>query len=74
MIGIGTEPSSDYPLSIGKSNSNISLTGNNDLSITTNNTNSEVQAKDLKFTSSLSSNNIKIYWDSKLQSLVFARG
>ena len=29
--------------------------------------------KDLKFTSSLSSNNIKIYWDSALQSLVFAR-
>lgn len=74
MIGIGTEPSSDYPLSIGKSNSNISLTGKNNLSITTSDTNSEVQARDLKFTSSLSSNNIKIYWDSKLQSLVFARG
>lgn len=74
MIGIGTEPSSDYPLSIGKNNSFISLLGNNDLSITADNTNSEVQATDLKFTSSLSSNNIKIYWDSKLQSLVFARG
>lgn len=74
MIGIGTEPSLDYQLSIGKNNSFISLLGNNDLSITADNTNSEVQARDLKFTSSLSSNNIKIYWDSKLQSLVFARG
>ena len=74
MIGIGTEPSSDYPLSIGKNNSFISLLGNNDLSITANNTNSEVQAKDLKFTNSLYGDNIKIYWDSALQSLVFARG
>ena len=74
MIGIGTEPSSDYPLSIGKSDSKISLTGKNGLSITTSDTNSEVQAKDLKFTNSLYGDNIKIYWDSKLQSLVFARG
>ena len=74
MIGIGTKPSSDYPLSIGKNNSFISLLGNNDLSITANNTNSEVQARDLKFTNSLYGDNIKIYWDSKLQSLVFARG
>ncbi len=72
-IGIGTEPSSDYSVSIGKANSNTSLLGNNDLSITADKTNSKVQAKDLKFTNSLSDNNIKIYWDSALQSLVFAR-
>ena len=72
-IGIGTEPSLEYSVSIGKADSNVTITGNNDLSITADKTNSKVQAKDLKFTNSLSSDNIKIYWDSALQSLVFAR-
>ena len=73
-IGIGTE-STPTSVTIGKSDSSssVTITGNNDLSITADKTNSKVQAKDLKFTSSLSSNNIKIYWDNALQSLVFAR-
>ena len=72
-IGIGTEPSLEYSVSISNADSNISLLGRNDLSITADKTNSKVQAKDLKFTNSLSGDNIKIYWDSALRSLVFAR-
>ena len=73
-IEIGTE-STPTSVTIGKSDSssNVTITGNNDLSITASDTDSKVQAKDLKFTNSLSDNNIKIYWDSALQSLVFAR-
>ena len=71
-INVGTE-SPSTSVKIGKTDSNVTITGNNDLSITADKTNSKVQAKDLKFTNSLSDNNIKIYWDSALQSLVFAR-
>ena len=70
-INIGTDTSSSS-VSIGKDSSTVSLKGNN-LSIEANDTTSKVQANDLKFNTSLSSNDIKVYWDSTLNSLVFAK-
>ena len=71
-INIGTSDSSTS-VSIGKDSSTVSLKGNHNLSIDTNDTTSKVQANDLKFNTSLSSNDIKVYWDSTLNSLVFAK-
>ena len=71
-INIGTSDSSTS-VSIGKDSSNVSLKGNQSFSIDANNTNSKVQANDLKFNKSLSSNDIKIRWDSALNSLVFEK-
>ena len=71
-INIGTTDSSTS-VSIGKDSSNVSLKGNQSFSIDANNTNSTVQANNLKFNTSLSSNDIKVYWDSTLNSLVFAK-
>ena len=70
-INIGTDTSSSS-VSIGKDSSTVSLKGNN-LSIEANDTTSKVQANDLKFNTSLSSNDIKIRWDSTLNSLVFEK-
>ena len=41
--------------------------------VVANDADSKVQANDLKFNTSLSSNNIKIRWDSALNSLVFEK-
>ena len=71
-INIGTDTSSSS-VSIGKDSSTVSLKGNHNLSIETNDTTSKVQANDLKFNTSLSSNDIKIRWDSTLNSLVFEK-
>lgn len=71
-INIGTSDSSTS-ISIGKDSSNVSLKGNHNLSIDTNDTTSKVQANDIKFNTSLSSNDIKIRWDSTLNSLVFEK-
>ena len=71
-INIGTSDSSTS-VSIGKDSSNVSLKGNHSLSIDANNTNSTVQANDFKFNTSLSSNDIRIRWDSTLNSLVFEK-
>ena len=51
----------------------MTLTGRSNFSIDASNTNSKVQANDIKFNTSLSSNDIKVYWDSTLNSLVFAK-
>ena len=51
----------------------MTLTGRSNFSVTATNTNSKVQANDLKFNKSLSSNDIKIRWDSALNSLVFEK-
>lgn len=71
-INIGTDTSSSSVF-IGKTSSDVTLTGRSNFSVTATNTNSKVQANDLKFNTSLSSNDIKIYWDSTLNSLVFAK-
>ena len=71
-IEIGTE-SPSTSVSIGKNSSDVTLTGRSNFSVTATNTNSTVQANDLKFNTSLSSNNIKIRWDSALNSLVFEK-
>lgn len=72
-INIGTDKDFSTSVSIGNTSSNVSLKGNHSLLIDANNTNSTVQANDIKFNTSLSSNDIKIYWDSTLNSLVFAK-
>ena len=71
-IEIGKE-SPSTSVSIGKKDSEVTLKGKNNFSIDASNTNSKVQANDLKFNTSLSSNNIKIRWDSALNSLVFEK-
>ena len=71
-INIGTSDSSTS-VSIGKGSSDVTLTGRSNFSVTATATNSEVQANDLKFNKSLSSNDIKIRWDSTLNSLVFEK-
>lgn len=71
-IEIGTE-SPSTSVSIGKDSSDVTLTGRSNFSVTATNTNSKVQANDLKFNNSLSSNDIKIHWDSALNSLVFEK-
>lgn len=71
-INIGTE-SPSTSVSIGKDSSDVTLTGRSNFSVTATNTNSKVQANDLKFNKSLSSNDIKIRWDSTLNSLVFEK-
>ena len=71
-IEIGTE-SPSTSVSIGKDSSTVSLKGNHSLSIETNDTTSKVQANDIKFNTSLSSNDIKIRWDNTLNSLVFEK-
>ena len=71
-INIGTSDSSTS-VSIGNTSSNVTLTGRSNFSIDASNTNSKVQANDIKFNTSLSSNDIKVYWDSTLNSLVFAK-
>lgn len=71
-INIGTSDSSTS-VSIGKGSSDVTLTGRSNFSVTATATNSEVQANDLKFNKSLSSNDIKIRWDSALNSLVFEK-
>ena len=71
-IEIGKE-SPSTSVSIGKKDSEVTLKGKNNFSIDASNTNSKVQANDIKFNTSLSSNDIKVYWDSTLNSLVFAK-
>lgn len=71
-IKVGTD-SPSTSVSIGKASSNVTLKGNHNLSIDTNDTTSKVQANDIKFNTSLSSNDIKIRWDSTLNSLVFEK-
>lgn len=51
----------------------INIVGNNNLSIKTGLSKSEVQSDNLKFNETLSSNNIKIYWDSTNNALVFSK-
>ena len=71
-IEIGTE-SPSTSVTIGKDSSDVTLTGRSNFSIEANDADSKVQANDLKFNTSLSSNNIKIRWDSALNSLVFEK-
>lgn len=74
-VNIGTETTTTF-LNIGNSSaSTVNLNGNSnsDLSITSDTTTSTVKAKNLNFTENLVGNGIKIYWDSTLESLVFAK-
>lgn len=71
-INIGTSDSSTS-VSIGKDSSTVSLKGKSNFLIEAKDADSKVQANDLKFNTSLSSNDIKVYWDSTLNSLVFAK-
>ena len=52
---------------------NVTFEGNNNLSITSDSSTSNVTAKTLKFEENISSNDIKIRWDSTLNSLVFEK-
>ena len=60
-------------LNIGNDSANVAFAGNNNLSITSNSSTSNVTAKTLKFEKNISSNDIKIYWDDTSKSLVFAK-
>lgn len=71
-IEIGKE-SPSTSVSIGKKDSEVTLEGKSNFLIEASNTNSKVQANDIKFNTSLSSNDIKIRWDSTLNSLVFEK-
>lgn len=71
-IEIGTE-SPSTSVSIGKGSSDVTLEGKSNFLIEAKDADSKVQANDLKFNKSLSSNDIKVYWDSTLNSLVFAK-
>ena len=71
-IEIGKE-SPSTSVSIGKKDSEVTLTGKSNFSIEAKDADSKVQANDIKFNTSLSSNDIKVYWDSTLNSLVFAK-
>ena len=68
-IGTGTTTS----LNIGNTNATVTFEGNNNLSITSDTSTSNVTAKTLKFEKNISSNDIKIRWDSTLNSLVFEK-
>ena len=73
-INIGTYKGSSTSVSIGNdSSADVTLKGKSNFSIEANNADSKVQANDIKFNTSLSSNNIKIRWDSALNSLVFEK-
>lgn len=74
-ISIGTDSTNptENNISIGHSNSEVTIIGKSDLSLTANDTESSIKSNNIEFTNSLYSNNIKIYWDDTLQSLVFAR-
>ena len=71
-INIGTDTSSSS-VSIGKASSDVNLTGNHNLSMTSGESESEVGATNLRFDNKIYSNNIKIRWDSALNSLVFEK-
>ena len=71
-IEIGTE-SPSTSVTIGKDSSTVSLKGNHNLSMTSGNSESEVGATNLRFDNKIYSNNIKIRWDSALNSLVFEK-
>ena len=71
-INIGTSDSSTS-VSIGNTSSNVTLAGKSNFSIEAKDADSKVQANDIKFNTSLSSNDIKIRWDSTLNSLVFEK-
>lgn len=62
-------------LNIGNDSADVTFAGNNNLSITSDTTTSTstVKAKNLNFTENLVGNGIKIYWDTNLSSLVFAK-
>ena len=60
-------------LNIGNTNATVTFEGNNNLSITSDTSTSNVTAKTLKFEENISSNDIKIRWDSTLNSLVFEK-
>ena len=60
-------------LNIGNDSANVTFEGNNNLSITSDTSTSNVTAKTLKFEENISSNDIKIRWDSTLNSLVFEK-
>ena len=60
-------------LNIGNDSANVTFEGNNNLSITSDTSTSNVTAKTLKFEENISSNDIKIYWDDTSKSLVFAK-
>ena len=60
-------------LNIGNTNATVTFEGNNNLSITSDSSTSNVTAKTLKFEENISSNDIKIRWDSTLNSLVFEK-
>ena len=60
-------------LNIGNDSANVTFEGNNNLSITSDSSTSNVTAKTLKFEENISSNDIKIRWDSTLNSLVFEK-
>ena len=60
-------------LNIGNTNATVTFEGNNNLSITSDTSTSNVTAKTLKFEENISSNDIKIYWDDTSKSLVFAK-
>ena len=69
-IGTGTTTS----LNIGNSTTaQVNLKGTGNLSITSDTSTSNVTAKTLKFEKNISSNDIKIRWDSTLNSLVFEK-
>ena len=69
-IGTGTTTS----LNIGNSTTaKVNLKGTGNLSITSDTSTSNVTAKTLKFEENISSNDIKIRWDSTLNSLVFEK-
>ena len=69
-IGTGTTTS----LNIGNSTTaQVNLKGTGNLSITSDTSTSNVTAKTLKFEENISSNDIKIRWDSTLNSLVFEK-
>ena len=60
-------------LNIGNDSAKVTFEGNNNLSITSDSSTSNVTAKTLKFEENISSNDIKIRWDSTLNSLVFEK-
>ena len=60
-------------LNIGNDSANVTFKGRSNLSITSDTSTSNVTAKTLKFEENISSNDIKIRWDSTLNSLVFEK-
>ena len=70
-VNIGKETTTS--LNIGNDIAKVTFAGNNNLSITSDTSTSNVTAKTLKFEKNISSNDIKIYWDDTSKSLVFAK-